>query len=142
MGSVVLDSSVLIALFKPEDKHHQAVREALTSPHKYLISAISFTEVLPLAISKGKGDLIRTKLRAAVSKVVDVTEEVASLAAEFRTVTKVATPDAVISATAKLAKAALREAWVCSGVSHTKPCGTVVQSLRRDTITLAWAGVR
>ena len=110
MGSVVLDSSVLIALFKPEDKHHQAVRDALRSPNKYLISAISFTEVLPLAISKGKGDLIRTKLRAAVSKVVDVTEEVASLAAEFRTVSKVATPDAVISATAKLANA---ELWTC-----------------------------
>jgi predicted nucleic acid-binding protein len=108
MGSVVLDSSVLIALFKPEDKHHQAVRDALRSPNKYLISAISFTEVLPLAISKGKGDL--TKLRAAVSKVIDVTEEVASLAAEFRTVSKVATPDAVISATAKLAKA---ELWTC-----------------------------
>jgi predicted nucleic acid-binding protein len=107
MGSIVLDSSVLIALLNAGDKHHVAAREAIKNKNIFFVSAISFAEVLPTAISQGKGDFIRENIKLAVSKVFDVTEEIAISAAEIRASKGGGTPDAVISATAKLAKAEL-----------------------------------
>ena len=107
MGSIVLDSSVLIALLNAGDKHHVAAREAIKNKNIFFVSAISFAEVLPTAISQGKGDFIRENIKLAVSRVFDVTEEIAISAAEIRASKGGGTHDAVISATAKLAKAEL-----------------------------------
>ena len=107
MGSIVLDSSVLIALLNAGDKHHVAAREAIKNKNIFFVSAISFAEVLPTAISQGKGDFIRENIKLAVSRVFDVTEEIAISAAEIRASKGGGTPDAVISATAKLANAEL-----------------------------------
>ena len=46
MGSIVLDSSVLIALLNAGDKHHVAAREAIKNKNIFFVSAISFAEVL------------------------------------------------------------------------------------------------
>ena len=47
MAGVVLDSSVVIALLTPFDKHHTAVRKAVVETHEHLVIAtLTLTEVL------------------------------------------------------------------------------------------------
>ena len=107
MGLTLLDSSVLIALINPSDEHHQAAINSY-DPHAILIaSALSITEVLPRAIAEAKEKTFWSHIGPYMQKVVDVDLEIASLAAKLRAQLKLKTPDAIISATARIHDAQL-----------------------------------
>lgn len=113
MAGIVLDSSVVIALLRPVDKHHAQARQAVAGiDEQVMISTITVAEVLvrPAAISQKeaieKAGLLREYFGAAIA----VTSEVAELAATIRAKTGLSTPDAIISATATLKRATL---WSC-----------------------------
>jgi predicted nucleic acid-binding protein len=104
---VLLDSSVLIAILNPRDKHHQVAIDSYSSADRYQISAISLTEVLPAAIKAGRASAVRQKLEEIARVVVDLDSEIGNLAAQVRVETGLKTPDAIISATAQARKAQL-----------------------------------
>jgi predicted nucleic acid-binding protein len=104
---VLLDSSVFIALFHPEDKHHQVAKELEKNGVRFIASTLSITEVMPRAIKNSIAPLISGALDLLVDEFVDITSEVAHLAAEFRAHKGLKTPDAIIAATAQIHKAEL-----------------------------------
>lgn len=110
MGRVVLDSSVLIALYDKTDAHHPAVTQMFQeSVDQYEISVLSITEALtaPMRASARSKERITHAIRVAVSEIHPVTEDIAVKAAEVRVITGLRTPDAIISATATLVGARL-----------------------------------
>lgn len=113
MGRVVLDSSVLIALYDKSDLHHDVVVKRFEqSQDQYEISVISMTEVLtaPIARTAAIGQRLRIAMRTAISEIHLVTEEIAIKAADVRVKSELKTVDAIISATAMVAEAQL---WTC-----------------------------
>lgn len=105
MGRVVLDSSVLIAMFYDGDIHSKSVAKKLEAEeHSYLISAISLAETLIQAfrVSLEEGERIKERILYAVSEVILVDGNVASEAARIRGKTGMKIADALISATATL----------------------------------------
>lgn len=112
MGLVLLDSSVLIAILNPRDKHHQVAIDSYSSADQYQISAISLTEVMPAAIKTGRAGAVRQKLEEIARVVVDLDSEIGHRAAEVRVETGLKTPDAIVSATALATKAQL---WTFDG---------------------------
>lgn len=110
MGRVMLDSSVLIALFDPHDVHHEVVISTLkATENRYEISAIVLMETLvaPFAEKPSLAGHMRAKMAEAITVVHPLTEEVAVAAARIRAKTKMKVPDALISATATLVGAQL-----------------------------------
>jgi predicted nucleic acid-binding protein len=110
MGRVVLDSSVLIAMFYDGDVHFDAVANKLRDEENtYMISTISLAETLTHASGKGSRqiELIVSRIQGAMTEIVDVDQEIAIAAAKIREKTKVKIPEAIISATATLAGAEL-----------------------------------
>lgn len=108
MGRVVLDSSVLIALMDRNNERHTMVLSHLTSEQStYVISTISFAEVLVLPHRQGKATDAEKSLRNFVHEMIDVSPEVAAQAAAIRASKGLKLPDAIISATAELARATL-----------------------------------
>lgn len=101
MGLVLLDSSVLIALINPADKHHATAINSYDSRSILIASALSITEVLPRAITEGKEEAFWHHLGPYMQKIVEVDLEIASLAARIRSSKALKTPDAIISATAQ-----------------------------------------
>ena len=110
MGLVLLDSSVLIALINPIDKHHNVVMQNFEAASLYAISALTLTEVLPHAAAKGSMQEVYAKFAQKLHQIVEVSQEIALSAAFVRAQTGLRTPDAIISATATAAKATL---WTC-----------------------------
>lgn len=110
MGRVILDSSILIAFYDEQDAHHLAVLNKFRDNlDKYEISVLTITEVLtaPMAKTASSKSKLLFAVKAAIQKVHPVTEEIAVMAGEARVATGLKTPDAIISATAKLAGATL-----------------------------------
>lgn len=110
MGLVLLDSSVLIGLINPDDKHHIRIMENFEASSLYAISALTLTEVLPHAVRKGVLEEAESRFRAHLHQIVDITQEIAVAAAGVRARTSLRTPDAIISATATINEA---ELWTC-----------------------------
>ena len=110
MGLVILDSSVLIGLINPEDKHHVLIMQNFENSSLYSISALTLTEVLPHAVAKGVAQEAQDSFDKKLHQIVDVSQEIAVSAAHVRATTGLRTPDAIISATATLTKAQL---WTC-----------------------------
>ena len=110
MGLVLLDSSVLIGLINPNDKHHVRIMENFEVSSVYAISALTLTEVLPHAVARGVAEEAQSRFAANLHQVVDVSQEIAVAAAHVRANTGLRTPDAIISATASTIKATL---WTC-----------------------------
>lgn len=110
MGLVLLDSSVLIGLINPDDKHHVRIMENFEASNLYAISVLTLTEVLPHAVAKGVAKKAQASFAANLHQVVDVSQEIAVAAAHIRASTGLRTPDAIISATASAIKAKL---WTC-----------------------------
>ena len=110
MGLVLLDSSVLIGLINPNDKHHVRIMENFEVSSVYAISALTLTEVLPHAVARGVADEAQSRFAANLHQIVDVSQEIAVVAAHVRANTGLRTPDAIISATASTIKATL---WTC-----------------------------
>ena len=113
MAGVVLDSSVVIALFKPNDKHHLIVKAAVATEQESLsVSTITIAEALvrPAQVSQKEAVQKAGLLRQYFGDSIPVTREVAELAAFVRANTGLAIPDAIISATATITNA---ELWTC-----------------------------
>ena len=113
MAGIVLDSSVVIALLTPFDKHHTAARKAVTEiEERLVISTITLTEVLvrPAKISLKACNEMAEEIRKHFGEPIALSSEIAIIAAAIRASTRLATPDAIISATANTIKATL---WTC-----------------------------
>jgi predicted nucleic acid-binding protein len=110
MESIVLDSSVVIAFLNPEDRHHKAARRALEAAKgRFQISTITVTESLVLAArrSSAVADEFLADLEKFFGPFIVLDGEIALAAAKLRAKTGLATPDAIISASATKAKAGL-----------------------------------
>ena len=110
MGLILLDSSVLIGLINPEDKHHVLIMQNFETSSLYAISALTLTEVLPHAVAKGVAKQAHDSFAQKLHQIVDVSQEIAVSAAHVRAKTGLRIPDAIISATATAIKAQL---WTC-----------------------------
>ena len=113
MAGVVLDSSVVIALLKPADKHHYVAQEAVAgSEEKVTISTITLTEVLvrPAQLSHSACSEMADELYSHFGEPISLSSQIAIAAALVRARTGLSTPDAIISATASVNMATL---WTC-----------------------------
>lgn len=109
MGSVVVDSGVIIALVDADDAHHfwsvQQMQEIVTARHAIVISALTVAEVLVRPAQAGAADVVRADLMSLRPRVIDVDEHLAARAAHVRaTQTGLRLPDAIIVATALFAE--------------------------------------
>ncbi len=113
MTLILLDTSVVIALRKSDDAHHQSAVDALSS-HKgeVSIAAITLTESLiqPMRRSGAKGREAVLAIADAVDHIYDFTMPIAVKTAEIRSQQNLTVADAMISATAIAHKAQL---WTC-----------------------------
>jgi len=109
VGKVILDSSVIIALFNDVDAHHVAALKALgESKNNFEISTVSLAEALSSVLSDSERNEMNDDLKKHFSPFHPVDEKVALVASQIRAATKsIQMPDALISATAILAKAEL-----------------------------------
>lgn len=113
MGQVILDSSVVIAFFNAGDAHHKVVVEAVAkSNESFSISMITVTETLVKAskVSEKRKNQLLSVLTENFAPFSPFDMDVAVRAATIRAQTGLRTPDAIISATATVAKATL---WTC-----------------------------
>ena len=109
MASVVLDTSVLIALFRIDDPHHESAVKATSARNEYSISAITLSEALisPFRINSQSGQKYYQLVSKTLHQIISVDEEIALLGAQIRADNKLSLPDALISATAYSKKAQL-----------------------------------
>ena len=112
MATVVLDTSVLIALLKNADTHHQSAVKATSVRNEYLISAVTLGEALISAfrINEKSGRTRHQLISTVVNQIVPIDEEIAIHAAQIRAEKNLSLADALISATAYKSKAQL---WSC-----------------------------
>ncbi len=109
MGTVVLDSSVLLALLDPHDAHHLACRAAYPVPgSRHITSTSALAEVL-VGASRLGGDAVaaaEARVDVIVDQVCPVDRAVARAAAGIRAEhPTIRLPDALILATAATAEA-------------------------------------
>jgi predicted nucleic acid-binding protein len=112
VAAVILDTSVLIALFKGDDPHHSAAVQATSVRNEYLISVITLSEALIAAfrMSSRFGNEHRILISKVLQKIISVDEDIAVLGSQIRAEKNLSLPDALISATAQKFKAQL---WSC-----------------------------
>jgi predicted nucleic acid-binding protein len=112
VATVILDSSVLIALLSPADIHAEAARKATKAKNQYLISTITLSEALvaPFRVGIKTGRDLQLVIKKSVNQIIEIDEEIAALAAQIRAEKKLLLPDALISATATRLNAQL---WTC-----------------------------
>jgi predicted nucleic acid-binding protein len=112
MGTVVLDASVVLALFDPRDSLHAAA-SAVSRRHRdegdsFLLPASVLAEVLVGAARRGDAELVarRDLAVAAFGSPYPVSEEVAVCAARWRAQHQaLRLPDAFVLATADVVQA-------------------------------------
>lgn len=112
MGTVVLDSSLLIGFFDPKDPHHDAAARHLQRMHQdgdsYILPAVVLAEVMVGRI-RSNPHTARGAMRTVIDAfgpVRDVDEEIAFVAAELRAQRpSIQMPDALVVATAILEEA-------------------------------------
>lgn len=110
MGRVTLDSSILISIFYEGDVHFETVRNIMNGKdNSYFISTISLAETLTHASRKGSMPvkLMVGRINEAMTQIYDVNQEIAVAASMVRAKTGLKMPDAIISATATLARSQL-----------------------------------
>jgi predicted nucleic acid-binding protein len=113
MESVILDSSAVIALFNSADHHHSAIVNAMAgSSATFSISTMTVTETLvaPARVSQRELEAFGSALANSFGEFHPIDTEVAVRAAGIRAATGIATPDAIISATALAKDLRL---WTC-----------------------------
>ena len=113
MAGIVLDSSVVIALLTPFDKHHEAAIQLIARcTEKLMISTLTLTEVLvkPARVSDEACREMVQDMSAHFGDPIDLSSQIAITAAIVRARTGLATPDAIISASATVSGATL---WTC-----------------------------
>jgi len=103
LESVLLDSSAVIAFYNSGDKHHKKiVADISQTSAKFLISTITLTESMVAAfkVSEKESERMLQELTRGFGPFIEVTSEIAFAAAKLRAKTGLATPDAIISASA------------------------------------------
>jgi len=105
----VLDASVLIALLDEADAGRVVAREAVARSqvdHDLLIPFTAFSEsiVAPYRRSRRDGQRAEEAL-ASLGRLVEVTRDIASQAAQLRATRQIKLPDALILATAAIVSA-------------------------------------
>jgi predicted nucleic acid-binding protein len=112
VGTVAIDTSVVVALFDPDDAHHLDARRALEAATDaqtlYLLSVVVLAEALVGAARLGPGELARGKktIYDALGGAVEVDERVAEAAAMLRAAHRwLRLPDALVLATAEVERA-------------------------------------
>jgi hypothetical protein len=112
MGTVVLDTSVLLAVLDPEDALHQAAAEAVRRHHRarahFVLPASVLAELLVGAARQGDGELDRRRrqVTGVFGPPVPLDEPVAVAAARLRARHRfLRLPDALVLATADVVDA-------------------------------------
>ncbi len=126
MGRLVLDSSVLIALNDPTDAHHKIVSSKIASHRgQFFISAVTLAEVLvvPYRFSPERGAKRALDISKQVDGVLEVDSEIAQRAAQIRAQSAISMVDALIIATAIIARATL---WTCDAKQASSGEGAVL----------------
>lgn len=105
MGTVVVDSNVLIAFLDPNDAQHPVARERLTPwlaiPHDMLLPASVYGEILVAPIRIGRTGEIERFLQESRAQIMELTREIARQAAQLRADSpSLRLPDALVAATA------------------------------------------
>lgn len=98
MARVILDSSVLIALYNDSDKHHQwAMRILLeTLESKLAMPVITYAEALIHPLRAGKKKEFEAGVRGLGIEVCSIPSESMNQIAELRASTKLRMPDVVV----------------------------------------------
>ncbi len=101
MAGLILDSDALLAIMNAEDKHHKSIKKRLLQNSESLsISVVTYSEALVYPFEKDNFPAISEGIKILVDEILDVTESIATKAAQLRAVSKVKLPDALIAATA------------------------------------------
>jgi predicted nucleic acid-binding protein len=105
MGVALLDTSIVIAALNRDDALHEAAGQAVRAErdrHTLAISALTYAELLVGPIRADGWALELVERFAAQVRIVDLSPDVARLAAELRAARGLKLPDAVIVATGLL----------------------------------------
>ncbi len=92
-----------------DDFHHGSARKATSAKHLYSISAVTLSEALiaPFRVGAKVGQDFRLMIKKSMNQIIEIDEEIATLAAQIRAEKKLLLPDALISATASRVNAQL-----------------------------------
>jgi len=102
MGLALLDTSVVIAALNREDALHGEASDAIRAErdrHALAISTMTYAEMLVGPLRVGRRAVEVVERFVSQTRILDVTPEVARLAAELRVRRSLRLPDAVIVAT-------------------------------------------
>ena len=102
MALIVLDASVLIALFDPADALHSGMTAALRrhAGDDLRVPASAYSESLVGPARSGRSQEARQAIRALLAEIVGLDEHIAEEAAELRARhSKLRLPDALVIAT-------------------------------------------
>jgi predicted nucleic acid-binding protein len=102
MGLALLDTSIVIAVLNRHDTLHPAARRSLLAArdrHALAISALTYAEILVGPLRAGEDAVEIVERFAAQTHILDLTSQIARLAAELRALRNIKHPDAVILAT-------------------------------------------
>jgi predicted nucleic acid-binding protein len=105
MGVALLDTSIVIAALNRDDALHEAASQAVRAErdrNTLAISALTYAELLVGPIRAGGRALEVVERFAAQVRIIDLSPEIARLAAEERVAHGLKLPDAVIVATGLL----------------------------------------
>ena len=105
MGVALLDTSIVIAALSRDDALHEAVSQAVRAErdrNSLAISALTYAELLVGPIRAGGQALEAVERFVAQVRIIDLSPEIARLAAQERATRGLKLPDAVIVATGLL----------------------------------------
>jgi predicted nucleic acid-binding protein len=101
MGLALLDSSIVIGALNRHDALHEAASRAVRAErdrHALAISALTYAEILVGPLRAGGRAVAVVERFAAQVRIVDLSPDIARLAAELRAARGLKLPDAVIVA--------------------------------------------
>ena len=102
MGLALLDSSIVIGALNRHDALHEAASRAVRAErdrHALAISALTYAEILVGPLRAGGRAVAVVERFADQVRIVDLSPDIARLAAELRAARGLKLPDAVIVAT-------------------------------------------
>jgi predicted nucleic acid-binding protein len=102
MGVALLDTSIVIGALNRDDALHEIAGQAVRTErdrHALAISALTYTEILVGPLRAGGQAVEVVERFAAQVRIVDLSPDIARLAAELRATRGLKLPDAVIVAT-------------------------------------------
>lgn len=101
MAGLILDSDALLAIMNSEDRHHKSIKKRLLQGADLLsISVVTYSEALVYPFEEDNYEAMSLGIRTLVNEIHDVTQSIATKAAQLRASAKIKLPDALIAATA------------------------------------------